>query len=238
MSPAKSTLRGFFDIFGSQIVRMFLFFLLGLLITVYIFNKVYFGKTTKDAIEKEITKTRKLYEKHIPALIPWDRKDMELMSYFVIEKSERKGFGYSFRGIFTSVYQENMIIFQHKIPFGKSKNGFTIVITKKHDILYDAKNNVFVNGEFIGIIDKKGRFANPKIRRVFGFLAEERYNKLEIVNEDKLILGAVKIPEDWELPFPRAIEVYEDLDPHNLITFKVLACRKMIDIYLKHQSEV
>ena len=238
MSPAKSTLRGFFDIFGSQIVRMFLFFLLGLLITVYIFNKVYFGKTTKDAIDKEITKTRKLYEKHIPALIPWDRKDMELMSYFVTEKSERKGFGYSFRGIFTSVYQENMIIFQHKIPFGKSKNGFTIVITKKHDILYDAKNNVFVNGEFIGIIDKKGRFANPKIRRVFGFLAEERYNKLEIVNEDKLILGAVKIPEDWELPFPRAIEVYEDLDPHNLITFKVLACRKMIDIYLKHQSEV
>ncbi len=215
---------------------MFLFFLLGLLVTIFIINKVYFGSSSKDAINKEIAKTRKLYEKQLPTLIPWDRKDIDLMSYFVIEKSERKGFGYSFRGIFTSIYQENMIIFQHKIPVGKSQKGFTIVLTRDHEILYDPKDKVYVNGEFLGVFDKKGRFANPKLRRVFGFLAEERYSKLDIVNEEKIILGSVKIPDDWELPFPRALEVYEDLDPHNLVTFKVLACRKMIDIFLAHQQ--
>src|SRR5680860_255422 len=134
---------------------MILFFLLGLLITVYIFNKVYFGKTSKDAIEKEVAKTRKMYEKKVESLIVWNRNEMELLSYFVAEKSERKGFGYSFRGVFTSVYQENMIVFQRKIPFGKSKNGFTIVITKQHEILYDSKDKVYVNGEYLGVIDKK-----------------------------------------------------------------------------------
>lgn len=237
MSLAINQLRGFFDIFGNQLNAMFLIFLLGLLITVYIFNKVYFGKTTRDAIEKEIAKTRKIYEKQIPTMIPWNRKDMELLSYFLTEKSERKGFGYSFRGIFTSIYQEKMLIFQRKIPFGKSKNGFTVVMTKNHDILYDAKNNVYVNGEHLGIIDKKGRFANPKLRRVFGFLGEQRYSQMEVINEEKKILGSVKIPEDWELPFPRAIEVYEDLEPQDLVTFKVLACYKMIDIYLNHHKK-
>lgn len=216
---------------------MLLFFLLGLLITVYIFNKVYIGKTTKEAIEKEVAKTKKMFDKQLETLIPWNRNEMDLLSYFVAEKSERKGFGYSFRGIFTSVYQERMMIFQRKIPFGKSKNGFTIVITKNHEILYDAKDQVYVNGEFLGVIDKKGRFLNKKLRRVFGSLNNLRYHKFEIANEENLILGSIKLPEDWELPFPRAIEVYEDLDAHNLITFKVLACRKMIDIYLDHQKK-
>lgn len=218
-------------------ICMLLFFLLGLLITVYIFNKVYFGRTSKDAIEKEVVKTRKMYEKQVDNLISWNRNEMELLSYFVSEKSERKGFGYSFRGLFTSVYQENMMVFQRKVPFGKSKNGFTIVITKQHEILYDAKDKVYVNGEYLGEIDKKGRFSNAKLRRVFGSLAEERYSKFDIVNEEKEILGSIKRPEDWELPFPRALEVYEDMDPHNLITFKVLACRKMIDIYLEHYQK-
>lgn len=216
---------------------MFLVFLLGLLVTVYIFNKVYFGKTSRQAIEKEIAKTKKIYEKQIPTLIAWDRKDIDLLSYFLIEKSERKGFGYSFRGIFTSIYQENMMVFQRKIPLGKSKNGFTVVMTKDHDILYDSKNHVYVNGEHIGLIDKKGRFANPKLRRVFGYLGEKRYGQMEVINEDKLILGTVKIPEDWELPFPRATEVYEDLSPQDLVTFKVLVCHKMIDIYLDHHKK-
>lgn len=212
-------------------------FVLGLLVSLYIFNKVYFGKTSRQAIEKEIAKTRKIYEKQLPTLIPWDKKDMDLLSYYLIDKSERKGFGYSFRGIFTSIYQENMMIFQRKIPPGKKKNGFTVVMTKDHDILYDAKNQVYVNGEHIGLIDKKGRFANPKIRRVFGYLGTERYSQIEIINEEKKILGSVKIPEDWELPFPRAVEVYEELDTHELITFKVLACFKMIDIYLDHHKK-
>ena len=230
-------MRGFFNIFGYQLIHMFLVFLLGLLVTVYIFNKVYFGKTSRQAIEKEIAKTKKIYEKQIPTLIAWDRKDIDLLSYFLIEKSERKGFGYSFRGIFTSIYQENMMVFQRKIPFGKSKNGFTVVMTKDHDILYDSKNHVYVNGEHIGLIDKKGRFANPKLRRVFGYLGEKRYSQMEVFNEDKLILGIVKIPEDWELPFPRAAEVYEDLSPQDLVTFKVLVCHKMIDIYLGHHKK-
>lgn len=216
---------------------MLLFFLLGLLITVYIFNKVYFGRTTKDAIEKEVVKTRKMYEKQLDHLIAWNRNEMELLSYFVSDKSERKGFGYSFRGIFTSVYQENMMVFQRKIPFGKSKNGFTIVITEQHEILYDSKDKVYVNGEYLGVIDKKGRFSNSKVRRVFGSLSEERYFKYEIINEEKEVLGSIRRPEDWELPFPRALEVYKDMDAHNLITFKVLACRKMIDIFLEHHQK-
>lgn len=216
---------------------MFLIFLLGLLITVYIFNKIYFGKTSKAAIEKEVAKTRKMYEKQVDNLIAWNRNEMELLSYFVTGKSERKGFGYSFRGIFTSVYQEDMMIFQRKIPFGKAKNGFTIVITDSHEILYDAKDNVYVNGEFLGIIDKKGRFSNLKLKRIFGAISQNRYNKYEIINEEKEVLGSVKIPEDWDLPFPRAIEVYEDLDIHDLITFKILACRKMIDIFLEHHQK-
>lgn len=129
------------------------------------------------------------------------------------------------------------MIFQRKIPFGKAKNGFTIVITDSHEILYDAKDNVYVNGEFLGIIDKKGRFSNLKLKRIFGAISQNRYNKYEIINEEKEVLGSVKIPEDWDLPFPRAIEVYEDLDIHDLITFKILACRKMIDIFLEHHQK-
>lgn len=215
---------------------MFLFFILGLLITAYIFNKIYFGKTSNEAIQKEIDKTKEIYHKQFSSLVPWTKYEMELLSYHVSEKTERKGFGYSFRGVFTSVYQENMMIFQRKIPFGRSTNGFTIVITKDHEILYDAKDQVYVNGEFLGIIDKEGRFLNKKLRRIFGHLAAERYMKSEIINEEDTILGSVKNPEDWELPFPRALEMYTELDPHNLITFKVLCCRKMIDIYMEHHK--
>lgn len=215
---------------------MFLFFLLGLLITVYIFNKIYFGKTQVEAIRKESEKTRKIYQKQIPLLIPWVGKEIELLSYHLFQKSERKGFGYSFRGIFTSIYQENMFVFQHKIPFGKS-NGFTIVITPNHEIWYDSKNKIYVNGEYLGEIDKKDRFGNKKLKRIFGYLTDKQHHKYDIISEGKETLGSVKDPEDWELPFPRALEVYADLNPHDLVTLKVLACKKIIEIYLAHQQK-
>ena len=143
---------------------------------------ILFKDDIKAAIDKEIAKTKKLFERQLDTLIPWTRNEIELLSYFVSEKSERKGFGYSFRGIFTSVYQENMMIFQHKVPFGNTKNGFTVVISDNHEILYDSKDKVYVNGEYIGDMDSKKRFSNAKIRRVFGYLDEERYNKYEIIN--------------------------------------------------------
>ncbi|WP_236975916.1 hypothetical protein [Membranihabitans maritimus] len=217
---------------------MLLFFLLGLLISIFIINKIYFGKTSLETIKKELEKTRKIYKEEIPKLVSWTGKEIDLMSYHIFQKSERKGFGYSFRGIFTSIYQENMMIVQHKIPSGKKKNGFTIMITKNHEILCDPKNKIYINGELLGLIDKKGRFLNPKIKRIFGKYGSEKFNKTDILNEDGMILGAVKSPEDWELPFPRAMEAYEEMDTHNLIVFKVLAGKLMLDIYLaKHSTQ-
>lgn len=217
---------------------MLLFFLLGLLITIYIINRIYFGKTSLDTIKKELEKTKKIYKDEIPKLVAWTAKEIDLISYHIIQKSERKGFGYSFRGIFTSIYQENMMIVQRKIPSGKSRNGFTIIITKNHEILFDPKNKVYINGELLGIIDKKGRFLNPKIKRVFGKYGSKKFNKTDIINEEDMVLGAVKSPEDWELPFPRALEVYEEMDTHNLIIYKVLAGKMMTDIYIEKLGKI
>lgn len=211
-------------------------FLLGLLITIFIFQKIFFGKTILDRMKKESEKTRKIYNRQIPELIPWTVHDMELLSYHLHQKSERKGFGHTFRGIFTSIYQENMFIFHHKKPFSKSES-FTIVITAEHEIWYDPKNNVYVNGEILGRIDKENRFVNKKLRRTFGMITKTGTQNHDIFNEKKEMLGSIKIPEDWDLPFPRAVEINQDLNPQDIIIFKILGCKKIAEIYLnKHQK--
>ncbi|GAA5219577.1 hypothetical protein [Membranihabitans marinus] len=213
---------------------MFLFFLLGLLVTVYIINKIYFGKTTIDHLRKELDKTKKIYKNVLPSLVHWSDQEIELLSYHVSGLSERKGFGQSIRGVFTSIYQENMLVFQHRPNDSKKKNGYTILISEGHEIIIDGKNQVYVNGEILGLINKKNQFVNPKLRRNFGFLEEERFNKHNLISEDKEILGAVKNPEDWELPFPRALELYQPLDDHYRLLLKILCGHQMVKIYADH----
>lgn len=211
-------------------------FVLGLLITIFIFQKIFFGKTIPDQIKKESEKTRKIYNRQIPDLLPWTPHDMELLSYYVHQKSERKGFGHTFRGIFTSIYQEDMLIFHHKKPFAKS-DPFTIAITTDHEIWYDPKNNVYVNGEFLGRIDKENCFANKKLQRTFGKIVKRSPLLYEIINEKNEITGSIKVPEDWDLPFPRAVEIRKDLNQEEIILFKILGCKKIIETYFhKHQK--
>lgn len=214
---------------------MILFILLGLLIAAFLINKIYFGKSAAEILEKESEKTKKIYQKDIDSLISWQDQDIELLSYHLVKKSERKGFGYSVRGIFTSVYQENMLVFQHKKPIGRSK-GFTIVITRDHEIWYDGDKGVYVNGEYLGQINKKYQFGNKKLRRVFGSVGGKAFNEYDILSEEGETLGSVRHPENWDMPFPRALSIYKPMDTHDLITFKVLACMKMIEIFMAREE--
>lgn len=216
---------------------MILFFILGLLITAYIINKIYFGKTSLDFLKKEVDKLHKIYKAEYPNLVQWHDYDIDLLSYHVSGKSISKGFGHTIRGVFTSIYQEPMMIFQHRGSEKKKQNGYSILITKDHEILIDGKNHVFVNRELLGILNAKNEFINPKLRRKFGFLEEEKFNKKNIFGEDDLMIGAVKNPEDWELPFPRAAELYQKLDDHHRLLFKILCGQEMVQIYHQYQSK-
>lgn len=210
-------------------------FIVGLLITIYFFQRYFFGKSILDRIKEESIKTHKTYHQYIPELLPWTSHDIPLLSYHLHQKSERKGFGHTIQGIFTTIYQENMFIFLHKKPITQSEH-FTIVITPEHEIWYDPKNLVYVNGEYLGKIDDHNRFVNKKLRRTFGSVKEKRNHLFEILNEQNIALAGIKSPEDWDLPFPRAVEIYKDLLPEELIIFKVLGCKKIIDIYLSRTN--
>jgi len=206
-------------------------FFVGLLITIYFFQRFFFGKSIPDRIKEESEKTRKTYQRHIQELLPWTGHDIPLLSYHLHQKSERKGFGHTIQGIFTTIYQENMFVFLHKKPITQSQH-FTIVITPEHEIWYSPKNQIYVNGDYLGIIDDQNRFVNKKLKRAFGSLIQKRNNLFEILNEEHTPLAGIKSPEDWDLPFPRAVETYKEFLPEELIIFKVLGCKKIIDIYL------
>lgn len=210
-------------------------FIAGLLITAYFFQRFFFGKSILDRIKEESAKTRKTYHRHIPELLPWTNHDIPLLSYHLHQKSERKGFGHTVQGIFTTIYQENMFIFLHKKHVTQSEH-FTIVITPQHEIWYDTQDQIYVNGEYLGNIDHQNRFVNKKLRRTFGRLKEKSNHAFEILNEENIPLAGIRSPEDWDLPFPRAVETYKDFLPEELIIFKVLGCKKIIDIYLSRSS--
>src|SRR5690625_5637868 len=102
-------------------------FFVGLLITIYFFQRFFFGKSIPDRIKEESEKTRKTYQRHIQELLPWTGHDIPLLSYHLHQESERKGFGHTIQGIFTTIYQENMFVFLDNKHNTKSENSHIMI---------------------------------------------------------------------------------------------------------------
>src|SRR5690625_7872152 len=98
-----------------------------------------------------------------------------------------------------------MFVFLHKKPITQSEH-FTIVITPEHEIWYSPKNQIYVNGDYLGILDDQNRFVNKKLKRAFGSLIHKWNNLSEILNEEHTPLERIKSPEDGALPFTGAVE--------------------------------
>jgi len=138
------------------------------------------------------------------SLIPWNRKDAELLSYGCSEKKIDKED--SAKGIFVSIYEEPMMAFSAK-HFNRAKLiKMTMASTANHKLFYHQTPKsiqCYLNDQQIGYLTADYKFYNMK-KRLAGRInsgGDDSYSK--IVYKD-VELGLIN-PLSFDSPFNKRV---------------------------------
>jgi hypothetical protein len=137
-------------------------------------------------------------------LIPWSKKDAELLSFGTIEKKIYKGD--SAKGIFVSIYDEPMMAFATK-EFNRAKlTKMTIAHTKNHKFFYlDTPKAIqcYFNDQQIGFMKEDYMFYSMK-KRLAGRINSGGHDSYSTVIYKDAELGLIN-PLSFDSPFSKRV---------------------------------
>ena len=178
-----------------------------------IFKFILRNTTAKGRLEREVMVLRKSLQEI--ELIPWGSAELELLSLEQIKKTKRNWFKTVVTGVFNTIYQEPVINFvYHKIQSGGSK-GLILARTYKKEYVYrlvgDA-TQVFINTDYIGLIDTHGRLIENRSKRVIGSLDIHSELTTQEIYVGKIKVGNLNKPEGDANMHERALQLFRKVD--------------------------
>lgn len=161
-----------------------IFFLLSLFfIAVIIVVGVYFvaqfiknfqpGKTR---VNEDVKKMKTALQLFINDLVPWNKEELNLLSFNQINKTINKGMVKTGQGIITSIYHEPMIAWSYKRYVGGGDNAVLYAKTSHHEFIYRIRNNgtaIIIDNEEIGEIRENGVLYSLKTDRLMARINRE-----------------------------------------------------------------
>lgn len=144
-------------------------------------------------------------------LVPWTAEERELLSFSQIERTVKKGFFKSAKGIFISIYHEPLIAYNYKQYVStKSPNALLIAHTSTHEFAYRIKNKevfININDEFIGTLKENGCVYGGAKNRLIARINKEKEEKLYPVLIENRPVGNLMNRSKASVPNPRVFKL-------------------------------
>ncbi len=184
-------------------------------------------------IVKDVAKLKEEISEWTSKLVPWNREEMELLSFSQIEKKVKRGLSKSAKGIFTSIYHEPLIAYNYKqyISTGAT-NALLIAHTSKHEFAYRIKKKeVFINidNQFAGTLKENGCFyGGPKDRMIARINKEETTAKRYPVLVGEKEVASLVNRTLASVPNPRAFKFVSPMQAEEEKLFLSIAVLEMV----------
>ncbi len=119
----------------------------------------------KSKVEEDINKMKTSIQIFINELIPWNKEELDLLSFNQINKKIGKGMVKTGQGVITSIYHEPMIAWSYKRYVGGGNNAVLYACTSHHEFVFRIRNNetnIIIDNEEVGQLRDNGLLYNTK----------------------------------------------------------------------------
>lgn len=187
---------------------------------------------SKKRIVKDMAILKEEIKEWTDTLVPWNKEEMELLSFSQIEKKVKKGLSKSAKGIFTSIYHEPLVAYNYKqyISTGAT-NALLLAHTSQHEFAYRIKNKeVFVNidNEYAGIIKENGCFYGGPKERLIARINKEKSAKMHPILIGEKEAGSLVNREKAAVPNPRVFKFVSSMEAEEEKVFMSIAVLEMV----------
>lgn len=180
---------------------------------------------------KDLLRLKQLCSRFIERLIPWEKKEIELLSLNRIEEKINKRNGFESTGAFASIYQEPLFSYGYKQYPTRDNYAVLYAQTKETELFYyeyPKEVEVQVNGVLLGrIIDGKLYGSDGRILANFLDNPAESYTTVVIGNKD---VGHILAKDSYNNDVnPRALDlVSEDMTKEENTVFLAMVVWKIV----------
>jgi hypothetical protein len=185
----------------------------------------------KGKIKSDLKKIKSELQSWFSELVPFDEKDIELLSLNQIKNTTKSGIVKMAKGIFTSIYHEPMVAYGYKKYVASGTNALLYAKTLEHEFIYRIKNDeveIVIDDHLAGVMKKDGSFFGAKSNKL---LAQVNQNSeellLPVIVKGKEV-GSIVNPKKADQTNPRALQYVGNLDKDEQTLFLSFAVLEMV----------
>ncbi len=169
----------------------------------------------KSRVAEDLRKMKAEIQLFINDLVPWDKEELDLLSFNQINKKLGKGLVKTGQGVVTSIYHEPMIAWTYKRYAGGGNNAVLYAATSHHEFVFRIRNNgttVMIDNEEIGQLRENGLLYSAQTNRLLARINREHSHlTLPIIIGDKEI-ATLKSPDYRKETNSRAFELINEMN--------------------------
>lgn len=182
----------------------------------------------KSRVGTDVAKMKAALQLFINDLVPWNKEELDLLSFNQINKKIGKGIVKTGQGVITSIYHEPMIAWSYKRYVGGGDNAVLYAATSHHDFVFRIRNNgttIVIDNEEVGQLRDNGVLYSTQTNRLIARINREgNHLALPVLVGDKEV-ATLKKPDYVQQTNSRAYELLANMDQEEeaiLLSFTIL----------------
>jgi hypothetical protein len=226
-----------------KMIRIAIFLLTLLLIaTVVVAGVLLIGQFIKNfqpgksKVVEDIRKMKAGMQLFINDLVPWEKDELDLLSFNQVDKKIAKGMVKKGQGVITSIYHEPMIAWSYRRYLGSGDNAVLYACTSHHEFVYRIRNNgttIIIDDQEIGQIRENGVLYSIKTNRMMARINREANQLyLPVLVGDKEV-ATLKSPGYAQQTNSRAFELLATMNDEEEAVLLSLTILEMVSRELK-----
>lgn len=183
-------------------------------------------------IQADLKKMRAELQVWIDQLLPWNRDDLELISYSQEEQKIQKRIVQTAKGVFTSIYHEPLVPYAYKTYVSTKKNALLFACTSRHEFIYRMRGDkveLTVDNHLVGTIKEDHLLYTASSNRLLARINTQHNADLFPVIINDREVGSLINPAKAASVNPRAVDlVAQDITPEEECIFLALVILTMV----------
>ncbi|MEM6320204.1 MAG: hypothetical protein AAF960_21220 [Bacteroidota bacterium] len=171
-------------------------------------------------------------------LIPWTEEEMSLLSPRQVNQKIKRGITKTAQGIFTSIYQEPLIVYNYRKYIARGENAILYARTSKNEFAYRIKKkgiDINIDGEYAGVLRENGGLYGGRRNRLIARINRDDELQLHPIVIGEKEVASVLNPTKTTKHNPRAFQFLRPINKKEEPIFMALAILEMVQESLEEE---
>jgi len=189
-------------------------------------------------LSRDVKKMGRTLEAERETLIPFDREEMNLLSFNQVDQSRKKGVVTTHTGVLTTIYHEPVISYSYRKYPGNPVSAVLCAQTKTHEFVYILKKGkVFmeVDGSPLGELRDQSRLYGARNQQLLARIEREASDELLPVTILNREVGRLAKPSQSAHSNTRAFQVLGQMEDEERLILLSLTILEAVSAHVENK---